>query len=92
MYPARDKFGIKALSLYVQILIPSFKYDIMLKPFSLAMLNQRAGANNLVVKQLQNLAARIIENLANTEMLFIAAGMGGGTGTGAPVITKSPRN
>ena len=49
-----------------------------------------AGNNPEVGKQATELSRQeIIENLANTEMLFIAAGMGGGTGTGgAPVIAK----
>ncbi|MBL6819646.1 MAG: cell division protein FtsZ [SAR86 cluster bacterium] len=49
-----------------------------------------AGNNPEIGKQATELSREdIIDHLSNTEMLFIAAGMGGGTGTGgAPVIAK----
>ncbi len=52
-----------------------------------------AGANPEIGKSaaLEDIQ-RIKEGLANTDMLFITAGMGGGTGTGgAPVIAKLAR-
>jgi len=53
-----------------------------------------AGADpNIGEKAAEEDKEKIIEALTNTDMLFIAAGMGGGTGTGAaPVIAKIANN
>ena len=53
-----------------------------------------AGANPEVGRQaaLEDIE-RIREVLRGADMVFITAGMGGGTGTGgAPVVAESPKN